>query len=122
MIIPERRKKERLKPKNLTYLALRPDFIMLGSVVNISKNGLCFQYMAKKNRTKNHASISIDIFVSNNEYYLPEIYCKVIYDTTIIEKTISYLNIEFRLCGLHFNRFTKAQYDQLELYINNQKI
>ena len=113
----DRREKIRLKPQKLTFVALRPEFSKLGKIVDISKSGLCFQYMAKQNLDQSPQDFNIDMFVSENGYYLPGISCKMVYDTGSSEAMTFPNGLEYRRCGIRFVNLTKEQADRLDLYL-----
>ncbi|MFC1535272.1 hypothetical protein ACFL7M_18135 [Thermodesulfobacteriota bacterium] len=113
----ERREKVRLRPENLTFVAVRPEFAKLGRLLDITIDGLCFQYMAHGDLVEYASSIEVDIFMNNNGYYLQSIPCEFIYDTVIEKEETLPTGVEFRRCGLHFVKLSKEHIDQLELYI-----
>jgi len=119
----ERRKKERLSPKKLTFVAVRPDFVKLGKLSNISNRGLCFQYMAQSGSQDDQegtvSSVEVDMFLSNNGYYLRGIPCRTVYDVETKKGTTFPIGMEYRHCGLRFGKLTKKQGDQLSLYIKD---
>ena len=114
---PERRKTVRFLPQTETYVALRPDFIKLGRVVDISRDGLAFHYIGPKAESRGPAQL--DLFTGNNGFYLSTLRCKVIYDITLSEQETSATPVERRRCGLEFGEATEAQAAQLELYFAN---
>jgi len=124
MINAERREEVRLRPKDLTFVAVRPKFAKLGRLLDINRRGLCFQYMAESRAegdlTGSTGSLEIDIFIKNNEYYLPSLLCKLIYDAKMKDRTIFPMGLEYRSCGLQFRKPERTQIDQLELFLKNQ--
>ena len=114
----------RLRPKDLTFVAVRPKFAKLGRLLDINRRGLCFQYMVESRAEGDLAgstvSLEIDIFIKNNEYYLPSLLCKLIYDAKMKDGMIFPLGLEYRRCGLKFRKPEKKQIDQLELFLKNQ--
>ena len=126
MMNTERRKKVRLRPKDVTFVVLRPKFVKLGKLLNINRRGLCFQYMAESkgggDQVVNAVSLKIDLFISNNGYYLPSLPCKLIYETGIKDRMIFPTGLEHRRCGLQFKKLMKKQIDELERYLKNHTI
>ena len=124
MINAERREKVRLRPKDLTFVAVRPKFAKLGRLLDISRRGLCFQYMAESmaeaDQEGTTISLEIDIFIKNNEYYLPSLLCKMIYDAKMKDGMIFPFGLEYRRCGLQFRKPERKQIYQLELFLKNQ--
>lgn len=117
----DRREQERLLPKDLTFVALRPDFARLGKMLDISKGGLCFRYIAStrgEDHTGDVTSLDIDMFLGKNGYYLAGVPCKLIYDKKIEKGSL----LEYRLCGLQFGELTKGQSDLLVFYLSNHTV
>ncbi len=115
----ERREQSRMRPKKLTYVALRPDFSKLGKIQDISRGGLCFQYMTKKEQGGDPPNFNIDIFISDDGYYLPSIPCKMVYEKKM-KKAVSHpIGLEHRLCGLQFEQLSNEQNGQLSHYLDN---
>ena len=113
----ERRKQERYEPQDVTFVAMRPDFTRLGKLLDISRGGLCFQYMAKEYQNVATPSSDIDIFTSGSEYYLPGVPCKVIYDADVTKKMASFIDVKYRRCGLKFLNLSQEQVNQLDSYL-----
>jgi len=111
----ERRKTVRFLPQDETYVVLRPDFTKLGRLINISKGGLSFQYIAPKGHSQ--GSTQLDLFTSNDGFYLSRLPCKVIYDIRFPENEESSKLFEHRRCGLEFGEATEVQATQLEVYL-----
>ena len=115
----ERRSNQRMRPSKLTYVALRPDFSKLGKVQDISSGGLCFQYMTKAAQNGDASHFNIDIFISENGYYLPSIPCTLVYEKKM-KKAVSHpIGLEYRLCGLQFGQLSGEQIGQLAFYLQH---
>jgi PilZ domain len=113
----ERREKERFRPKKRTFVVFKPQFLKLGKVLDISVDGLCFQYLAKEDQVGDAPAIEADIFMSDNGYYLPDISCKLIWDTEAKEKMTFPIGFQNRRCGLRFVQLNKEQQNKLEHYL-----
>jgi len=107
----------RFLPQDEAYVALRPDFTKLGRLINISRGGLAFHYLAHQRQEQ--APTHLDLFTSNDGFHLSRIPCKVIYDIRLSEKQRFSTSLERRRCGLEFGEITEAQVTQLESYIKN---
>jgi len=118
MNIDERREHTRLKPKDLTFVALRPDFTRLGKIVDISGGGLCFQYMAKEKQPPDGSAVHADIFISSNGYYLPGVPCKMVYEKKMEQDITFPIGLEYRTCGLQFKGLSREQHEKLDYYLN----
>jgi len=112
----ERREQKRFRPKKMTFIAFKPRFVKLGKILDISEGGLCFQYLAKDDQIGDTA-VQADIFMSDNGYYLPDVACKMVWDTEAKEKMTFPIGFQNRLCGLQFVSLTKDQRDKLEFYL-----
>ena len=117
----ERRTRNRLHPRDLTFIAMRPTFEKLGKLLDINEDGLCFQYMAQiavqRDHAEKEAPVEIDMFMGNKEYYLPRMPCAMVYDKQLEESMTFQIGLEYRRCGLKFKEFTKAQGDKLDFYL-----
>ena len=117
----ERRRNIRLNPKELTFVVLRPEFSKSGELLDISRGGLCFQYLHTPNPGRGvPTSLKIDIFIINNGYYLPKVPCTLVYD--VEEKkgpTLFPMNFTFSRCGLQFGKLSHEQTRQVELYLSH---
>jgi len=120
----ERRKNARLHPKELTFVAVRPEFSRAGELFNISKSGLCFQYLRRHNPGEDKVkSIKIDIFIIKNNYYLPKVPCILIYDVEDKKEETEFTkNFEFRRCGLQFGEISFDQAHKMDLYLKNHAV
>ena len=113
----ERRGKERFRPKKRTFVVFKPQFHKLGKVLDISAGGLCFQYLAKEDQLGDAPAIEADIFMSDNGYYLPDVSCKLVWDTEAKEKMTLPVGFQNRRCGLRFLQLTREQQDKLEHFL-----
>ena len=115
----ERRQKERRRPKATTFVALRPEFVKLGKLMDISRSGLCFEYIAKGEVGMGSNSIEMDMFISGNGYYLPNVPCRLVYDIKTHKEMTFMVSLEYRRCGLQFTRLSEKQMDHLEYYLTH---
>ena len=114
----ERRRHERLEPKDLTFAAIRPGFSKLGKILDVSKSGLCFQYVVpQKEGTNGKEPIEIDVFMGDETYYLPGIPSKLVYDREINGDKDFPSGVEYGRCGLQFGRLTRKQTAQWEFFL-----
>jgi hypothetical protein len=85
--------------------------------LDINRSGLCFQYISRKDTTEETVSVDIDMFISSNGYYLPNVTCLLIYDEKIKKDSTHFIDLEYRRCGLQFDQLTRRQSEMLELYL-----
>lgn len=110
----EQRRYIRFFTKRKTFAALRSGFDKVGKVLDISINGLAFSYIIED--TPLEKTFQVDIFQSENGFYLSNIPCRVIYD--IQNKNLRYdLLIQPRRCGLCFGKLSKKQEDELLYFL-----
>jgi hypothetical protein len=115
----ERRRSVRLTPKEPTFVAVRPEFSRSGELLDISRGGLCFQYLRKLNPGEDMVTpLKIDIFIINNGYYLPKVPCTLVHDMEDTKGARLFpMRLEFRRCGLQFGKLSHEQTKQVELYL-----
>ena len=115
----EHRKMARLLPKSLTFVAVRPEFAKLGRLIDITMEGLCFQYVVHEEGMDDMTSFKVDIFVENNGFYLQNLPCKLVYDTANEREITFSSSIVYRRCGLQFREVSREHSDQLETYLRD---
>jgi hypothetical protein len=115
----DRRSSPRLVPEKLTYVALRPHFSTLGKIVDISRGGLCFQYLAVAGQGLDGRVLDMDLFVQDNGYYLPELHAKLVYETVESQVKAQPVELEYRKCGIQFHRLRPEQSDRLDNYLDH---
>lgn len=112
----KKRKHNRFKVKEETYVALMNDTIKVGQIINISKGGLAFSYIAKD--TDIQGWHKMNIFLSGNNFCLKEIPFRAISDF-LIENDILFSTVLMRQCGGQFGELTPDQKMQLDYFIEN---
>ena len=113
----ERRIQDRFQPKDSTFVAFRPDFTKLGRVVDISIGGLCFQYMDYGEPKLEGKTFGIDIFKSNNGYYLSDISCKLVHEAEVGEGMTFLKDMKNRRCGIQFKDLKQEQADMINEFL-----
>ena len=115
----EQRKYIRFSVQDNAFAALRPGFIKLGRVNDISNKGLAFSYlMDSPNASSDRDYSEVDIFLSVDRFHLHKVPCKIAYD---IQPPKSKPNdsIKFHRCGLQFGELSKSQSELLELFLED---
>jgi len=115
----ERRKYVRFLAKDNSFAALRNGFKKVGKIDDISINGLGFSFLSEiiqVDSADHHTQI--DIFSSENGFHLSNVPCRIVYD---IPDPTPYegLFVEMSRCGLHFEKLTESQSEQLNFLIKN---
>lgn len=114
----EKRKQKRFFTQDDAFAAMRADFKKIGKINDISTGGLSFSYLVQPS-PKAKASVDsqfVDIFLSGNQYHLPEVPCNVVYDipNPAFFKTN---DAEMFRCGLEFKPLNTNQIGQLNMFI-----
>jgi hypothetical protein len=120
-MIPEKRKHIRFLAKDDAYVALGTHFNKVGKLKDISIGGLAFRYIDNTEDCVQDSS-TVAIFVSENGFYLPDLACRLIYDSPLhVTNNIQYFKTPFRIirCGLQFTAITEYQLDKLESFMNH---
>jgi hypothetical protein len=74
----ERRKQKRMRVKSGAFVGVGPHFNQVGPLLDISKDGLAFCYTARK---KQPNGLSLDIFLTDGDFYLSYVPFKAVFDT-----------------------------------------
>ena len=112
----EKRKSNRFKAQEDTYVAIVNDSIKVGKIINLSKGGLAFSYIGKEAQITGWHKMNI--FLSGNRFYLKEVSFKAISDFYIDTKT-QFSTVLMKQCGGQFGELTREQKSQLEYFIAN---
>ena len=111
----ERREHIRLRAQDDAYAVLGGDFSKVGKVYDISLNGLAFTYL--KDKVSNDTFTHVDIFLSDNGFYLSEVPCTIVYDAN---EPISDANaVSPYRCGLKFEPLKAEHEDKLAFFLNH---
>jgi len=100
-------------------VALRPEFVRLGKVVDISSSGLRFQYLIAENNQVEKGRVALDMFIGSDGYYLPDIPCETVYERKLDQQGSDTLGFEQRQCGLRFGALNQEQTDKLQMFLQH---
>jgi hypothetical protein len=107
----ERRRHERFKVEKIAFAVLRNRVSKLGQIIDISRGGLAFHYIA--NQEWPEVSSELDILLaSNNGFCLERLKFKTISDFKIANKS-PYSSITVRRRGVQFEALTEHQTSHL---------
>jgi hypothetical protein len=112
---PEQRKNPRFLVQDGVIAALRDGFIKIGKVKDISIGGC----LSSIYRMKLRISLERNIFLLVNEFCLPKVPCKVVYDIPVqTPDEYQAFPIQFitRRCGVKFERLSEDQEAQLGIF------
>ena len=110
----EQRKYIRFLTRQKTFAALRSGFDKVGRVLDISINGLAFTYTLEEIIGAEY--FQVDIFQSENGFYLSNIPCRIVYDIPIVNSKFNSL-IRPKRCGLCFGRLSEKQHNNLSGFL-----
>ncbi len=115
----ERRKHKRFKGQYGAFVVLQSTVYKLGQIIDISRGGLAFKYIANRNRFK--WSDELDILLADSDFQLEKISFKIVSDHRI-ESEMPFRYITTRRCGIRFGELEKDQISRIEYFINNHTI
>ena len=107
------------------FVAVRPAFKKLGKLKDVSMNGLGFTYALMDAQEKllsdNERSLHVDIFVSENGFYLPRLKCKLAYDKHCPNHSEFFVAMQLRRVGLKFDsdEITDEQKEKIQLFLKH---
>ena len=110
----ERRKHNRIRVKSHAFVGVGPHFNQVGPLTDISTGGLAFCYTARK---KQPNGLSLDIFLTDGDFYLSYVPFKAVFDSEISNNIAGYTPI--RRCRVQFGDLTEIQLSHLEHLIEN---
>ena len=112
----ERRKHERLTLKGGAFATLSPHPLIAGQILNISKGGLSFRYIASKENLKDASNLSI--MLTNGRFGLHDIPVAPVWDRPI-PRNFSYSLIAMRHCAVKFKDLSDTQQSELKIFFEN---
>jgi hypothetical protein len=126
----ERREAKRYRSRadQAAYVAIRPTFKRIGAVQDVSRSGLGFIYSLMGDQvplSDQETVVSIDLFDTNNGFYLPRVKCRLAYDRFRQNQSWEFSSgTQFRQCGLEFDadELTADQKNKLQFFIENYTV
>jgi hypothetical protein len=115
----ERRKHKRFKVQYGAFAVFQSNVKKLGQIIDISRGGLAFRYLANGERFK--GSDELDILLADNYFHLEKIPFRTISDFGIASE-IPYNSITTRRCGVRFGELGQGQISRIEYFIHNYTI
>lgn len=122
----DRRKHKRYTFEEKAFVVLRPKFIKIGKVDDISLYGVSMIYIEPEfnniehdNNNKSNGE-EIDIIFTENKIHLANIRCRIAYDMREEDlETEAVIKFDYRRCGFEFKHLTMEQKEQLQVIIEN---
>lgn len=93
--------------------------IKMGQIINISKDGLAFDYIERQ--TKNIELFKLDILFAEDAFYLGKVLFRPIFDYAIASE-IPLNTFTIRRCGVQFGELTAQQESKLEFFVNQHTL
>lgn len=121
--LEERRQspRHRIKEESSAFVAIRPLFQRLGILKDVSRSGLGFKYVFREDLepiSETEAPFNVDLFVSDNGFYLPDVQCKLAYDRPSGDPASAFdLGLHYRECGVEFEKLTKSQEEEISRFL-----
>jgi hypothetical protein len=79
----ERRRHTRYRVREGAYAALSPDFGKMGQIIDISRGGLCFRYIASLDHQAMEDCVESHVFVGDEGIYLEKMPNHLVEDVTV---------------------------------------
>ena len=114
----ERRKDFRYNAKDNEFHIFNQGSKLAGKLIDISKGGLAYQYMPIKGK-KLESNLYDIISAGSQHFYLFDIICKTIYDTSDPILNQSSTDTERRRRGLQYGELTENELAKFELLMRN---
>jgi hypothetical protein len=112
----ERRKHKRLRVEENAYVILKP--CTVGPLIDISMDGLTFEYVSIKQPSKMESEL--DIAMINSAFSLRNVPCKMLSDFKVEDVPSNPLSI--RQCRVQFRDLTQHQISKLGDFIHNHTV
>jgi hypothetical protein len=114
----ERRKHKRFQVSTGAFVGLGPYNTKVGPLRDLSMGGLCFCYVG---REEPKSESYLDLFCSDQNFYLGHVPFKTVLDCETVEKAPS-SSETMRRCAVRFGKLTPPQKAQLQYFIQNHAI
>ena len=112
----EGRQHRRFTVHNGGFAALCNEFTALGQIIDISRDGLSFRYVASKART--YESAELRILMTDGSFCFEKVPFKTVWDSAM-PREFSFGSISLRHCGVQFGDLTHRQKADLEHFIQS---
>ena len=106
---PTKRRYDRYITQENAYVSLGSGFTKVGSIKDISRGGVAFEYILYEESNQNILG-KIDIFIARNGFHLTKIPCDIVYDIPVNTNRINPLftrNFTYKRCGIKFCDLTE---------------
>ncbi len=114
--VVEGRQHDRFKVHDGGFAELCPKFTVMGKIMDISRGGFSFRYVASKART--NGSANMNILTTDGRFCLAKVPVKTIRDSAM-PREFSFGAITLRHCAVQFGELTPRQQVDLEYFIRS---
>jgi hypothetical protein len=111
-----KRKKPRFQVQEVAYALIKNKHGTIGTINDVSMDGLAFQYLANGNQL--NGLLTIDIFRNSKDFYLKNVSFEPVSDFYLDSK-LPFSTIFIRRCGGKFVDLTGDQVSQLDRFIRD---
>jgi hypothetical protein len=113
--VAERREHKRFRVQYDSFAVLGPHSSRIGQIINISRGGLSFSYIAGEEQ--GNRAYELGILLAEHSLHLTKIPIETIWDQEA--EQLPFSSLRMRLCGLQFGELRRNQVSQLEYFIEN---
>jgi hypothetical protein len=114
----ERRKHKRFRVEHGAYVICQMPDIGAGRLINISMNGLGFEYVSSQPPSID--GTELEIYLGHGGFRLYGIPYKPLWD--LVTHEVPAVSLRIRQCGTEFGELTPQQASQLEYFIQHHTI
>ncbi|MDY6951139.1 MAG: PilZ domain-containing protein [Thermodesulfobacteriota bacterium] len=114
----EKRRHVRLLVEDNAFAALGARFTKVGRVKNVSTGGLAFEYITDVH--SDEKASQLDVFVSGQDFHLPKVLCKVVYDIPVERSDLNRIFFQpfvTKQCGVQFEPLPEDKVAQLTIFL-----
>ncbi len=111
--LADQRENKRFQVPKDAFAALRPDYVKVGQIINISMGGIELRYLGSE--VPSNGS-ELDIFLAGRTFYLYKVPFETVWDL------VTNSSINMKVCGLQFRDLTPHQIAQLKYFIQDYAI
>lgn len=114
--LSERRKEKRFFVHDGAFAVTTPFSLLLGQIIDISKEGLSFHYIADEISISKSSAVSI--YMTGKGFQLKEIPVKIISDVAATDALAS-IALAMKRCSVQYKALSPEQKSQLECFISH---
>jgi hypothetical protein len=117
--VVEKRRHKRFRSKDFAYAAFRSQSMKIGQIVDISKGGLAFHYIADGDQI--NGARELEIYLATNGFHMKDIPFNTVSDF-VLPSEFPLSTIIMRRRGVQFGELSKFQETQLGYLLENHTV